>query len=306
MMGFEFGHFLRPWRLLRRFALALPFVLPALPAAAEPALWVARDDDSTVYILGTIHVLKPGTAWLTPEIRARFDHADELILEADIRSPMLSVIATLGTSPDRPLSQRLSPDDLAYVKRVAADLGADFPTLDPLRPWLAAVTLSSIAAQNAGYRDQGADLQLLRLAVIADKPVEGFETARQQFEIFAGQSEEEEIAMLLSVLDQAEGVGEIFDDMTGAWLSGDEDNLSRILMASMGTAGPDFRRRLLTDRNRDWADQIAARMKGAGATFVAVGAAHLSGPDSLQHFLAEKGITVDRVDLTGESRPNIK
>ena len=61
-------------------------VQAAAPAAAatvdaDPALWVMKDDDTTIYLFGTVHVLKPGLSWFDEAVRDAFDKSDQLMLE---------------------------------------------------------------------------------------------------------------------------------------------------------------------------------------------------------------------------------
>jgi hypothetical protein len=49
---------------------------------------------------------------------------------------------------------------------------------------------------------------------------------------------------------------------------------------------------LLVRRNTDWANQIQTMMEGSGTIFIAVGAAHLAGEDSVQEILEDRGLTV--------------
>src|SRR3546814_12586215 len=60
-------------------------------------------------------------------------------------------------------------------------------------------------------------------------------------------------------------------------------------------ANPNVRKVLLTSRNARWADWIAKRMDTPGTVFVAVGAGHLAGDDSVQHMLGLKKLDVERV-----------
>ena len=53
---------------------------------------------------------------------------------------------------------------------------------------------------------------------------------------------------------------------------------------------------LLVDRNTDWADQIQTLLQGSGTAFIAVGAAHLTGDDSVQSILKSRGVAVESVE----------
>ena len=77
--------FLRPLagRLCAGAAALLAAVALALPAAADPAMWVVRDKDSTIYVLGTVHILKPETVWRSPAIEKALAGSSELWIEVD-------------------------------------------------------------------------------------------------------------------------------------------------------------------------------------------------------------------------------
>jgi uncharacterized protein YbaP (TraB family) len=66
------------------------------------------------------------------------------------------------------------------------------------------------------------------------------------------------------------------------------------MVADMRREAPELHRVLLADRNAAWAKAIAERLKGSGVSFVAVGAAHLVGPDAVQAELAELGVKSER------------
>jgi hypothetical protein len=68
------------------------------------------------------------------------------------------------------------------------------------------------------------------------------------------------------------------------------------MLAQLRQASPDTYRMMFTERNERWADWIRARMQQPGTLFVAVGAGHLAGPDSLLVQLAERGIPSQRAN----------
>src|SRR5262245_44666356 len=94
----------------------------AAPAAAEPAMWVIKDDDSTIYLLGTFHMVKPGTDWRSDKIRQAFESSDEVWLEAtegDDPTVIQSLAIQYGLDPQHPLSSKLSPEAKAKLAEVA-------------------------------------------------------------------------------------------------------------------------------------------------------------------------------------------
>ncbi len=65
------GRFVR--RTIVAASACLALAAGALPAAAQPAFWVIKDADSTIYLLGTIHLLKPDTGLARAKARGRHE-----------------------------------------------------------------------------------------------------------------------------------------------------------------------------------------------------------------------------------------
>jgi len=290
---------------VRRFALAL--VAPAVmvlamgagPVRAEPSLWVIKDKDSTIYLFGTVHVLRPETQWRTPKIAKAFEAADDVVMEieqpekpADTQALMLKY----GIDRTTPLSAKLKPE--TYAKLQAAGQGMGFPpqALDVMRPWLAALTVSLTPLLKAGYDpESGVEKLLDAQAKAAGKPVSAFETMEQQVRFFADMTPAQETQLLESTLDEVDDGPAKIDALVNAWASGDQAELKRQMVDEMQGEYPELYKLLLVDRNADWAQQLKTKLAGSGVSFVAVGAGHLTGPDSVQAQLAKLGVKTEVV-----------
>ena len=291
---------------VRRFALALvaPLVviaaMGASPVLAEPALWAIKDKDSTLYLFGTVHVLKPTTQWRSPRIAKAFQDADDVVMEIEQpEDPAVTRALMLKYGVDRaaPLSGKLKP--ATYAKLQAAAQGMGFPpqALEPMRPWLAALTVSLTPLLKAGYDpESGVEKLLTAQAKAAGKPISAFETMEQQVRFFADMTPAQETQLLDSTLDEIDEGPAKIDALVAAWAAGDQGELKRQMVDEMQAEYPDLYRLLLVDRNQDWAGQLKAKLAGSGVSFVAVGAGHLAGPDSLQAQLAKLGIKAERVE----------
>lgn len=266
--------------------------------APRPALWVVRDHDSTIWLFGTVHVLRPDAVWMDARIAAAFDGADELVLELTDpgdQATAMPLIQQYGLDPANPLSSKLSEADLARLDAAARAIGLSAAVLDPMRPWLASLTLSMAPLQAAGYDpNAGVDMVLRAHALEAGKPVRGLETMEQQIRFFAEMDEDRQIAFLQETLDTYAEAAETLGALAAAWAAGDPDTLFAEGAARMRAEHPELYEVLLTRRNADWADQIEALLAGSGTHFVAVGALHLAGPDSVQAQLEARGVRVER------------
>jgi uncharacterized protein YbaP (TraB family) len=268
------------------------------PAIAEPALWKVQGSQATVYLFGTIHILKPNVAWRAPKIDAAIKASDALWLEiADNDDPavMQPLVLKYGVDPAHPLSSKLDAATKAKLAALLAPLGLTPAQFEPLRPWMAGVTLSVLPLMQGGYDiNSGAEHVITADMRAAHKPIDGLETAEQQVRYLADMPPAEELDFLKSSLDDGEKAVPELDEMVAAWVSGDQSKLEALLDEEMRDDYPDIYKLLIVERNARFADQIAALARGRGVVFVAIGAGHLAGPDSVQADLAKLGLTAVR------------
>lgn len=273
------------------------------PAAAAPiqgegpALWVIKDADSTLYLFGSVHVLRPTTGWASPRVEAAFDSASDIWFEIsnpDDQAAVMPLIQQHGLSPETPLSSRLTPEENVELEAAAQAMGASAAQLQPMKPWLAALSLSVAPLVKAGYDPKsGVELVLKARAEAAGKPIHAFETIDKQIGILANLPDDVQMAFLRETLKDYENAVTMLDTMVEAWAKGDVATLDRVMVEEMKAASPALYQALLVDRNTDWADQIQTLLEGSGTAFIAVGAGHLTGDESVQAILQQRGVTVE-------------
>jgi uncharacterized protein YbaP (TraB family) len=279
------------------------------PANAAPALWVAKSPVAKVYLFGTVHVLRPGIPWRSPQLDAAIDDSQELYLEiadpANVKAGLSSVVKT-GFDREHPLSTKISKADedllIAASKRYGFGNAAMF---DLMRPWLAYVMLSVMPLVRSGYStNEGVDLQIRKDFVRAGKPIRGFETFDMQTHFFADLPEATQVQLLDSQLKALSKGNDAksTDDLVSAWQAGNQDQLASMLGTGKSKQSL-VEQRLLSNRNKAWADILAERLKRPGTSLVCVGAAHLVGPDGLPSLLSGLGFEVSRVPTTEPAAP---
>lgn len=288
--------------VLKRFLIffaTLAAGLAALPVAAEPALWVVTSGGATIHLFGTVHALKRAADWETPKIAAAFAQSQELWLEIEDPNPLAlkPLMTELGVDRAHPLSTKLTAADVTRLDTAAKSAGLPGEAaLEPLRPWAAALTLETLPLIKAGYDPaKGVDQMLKTKAAAMGKPVHGLETAAQQLHFFADLPQATEVELLRSALDEAAEGPAMIGTLLEAWSKGDVAALDKDLNELTERKYRDLYTILIVNRNRAWAERIAERLKsGPGVIFIAVGAGHLVGPDSLQRALKQRGISVAR------------
>ncbi|AQR73775.1 TraB/GumN family protein [Sphingomonas sp. LM7] len=266
---------------------------------ADPALWVLKDDDTTIYLFGTVHMLKPGLTWFDDGVKSAFDASDELVLELVMPpdAEMQALVGELGMSASGPsLPDQLSPAQAAKFRAALPEMGLSPDALDRAEPWLAATMLSAAPLRQLGYDEKdGAEAVLTAAAKKAGKKVSGLETAREQLGYFDRLPIEAQRALLVDTLDDLPKAGKTIDAMVAAWRKGDADGLAKLMNEDLSRA-PELADALLAQRNRKWAEWLKQRMEAPGVVFVAVGAGHLAGTAGVQAELAKRGVKVERID----------
>ena len=260
---------------------------------ARPAMWVVKDKDTTIYLFGTVHLMRPGIHWLDGPRKAAFDSAQELVLEiADDADTATQVrIAQRGINPTGPtLTSKLPEDVRPQLNKILADYQVPLAAVDRMKPWLAAVTLTALPLTRLGYDpENGVEVQLRKAARAQNKTVHGLETADEQIGFFDSLSEPVQLSMLVETIKEQPTIEQSLSKMIDAWTAGNPQVLADELNKSM-EEDKEMQQRLLFDRNNRWADWIKARLDKPGTVFLAVGAGHLAGKGSVQEALKARRV----------------
>jgi uncharacterized protein YbaP (TraB family) len=173
-----------------------------------------------------------------------------------------------------------------------AGLGAAF---DSLRPWMVAVALVGMELQKLGFnQEHGVDKYFFDKAKKDKKLVVPLETIDFQLGLFSGLTKAESDALLQQTITEISSFKNILNEMTDAWKTGDTAALDKLILQAMREY-PDVHKKLLIDRNKDWAGKIEKQLATGKNVFVVVGAAHLVGKDSVVDLLAKKGFKVQQM-----------
>src|SRR5688500_10573230 len=234
----------------RKFSL-IAFVLcfGISSAHAEPAMWVIRDTDSTIYLIGTLHLLKHDAEWKSEKVKKTVGESTELWLEVtedENQAAMQPLIAKLGLDPAKPLSKKLNQAQRKKLEKIATTYGVPVANLEPMQPWLAGVVLAIMPLVKAGYDPKaGIDRILRERAVAEGDQIRGFETAEAQLQMLADLPEAVQIAFLAETLDDVEeGLG-LLEKIAKAWMDGDTETIDRLGAAEMKREAPAVYKKLL-------------------------------------------------------------
>ena len=283
---------------LRCFALALVFCAFALPSRADTALhslWALHGKHNTVYLLGSIHVLRAQDYPLAPAVLQAYADAKALLMEvnledidsAEVQSEMLaSAMLPEGST----LPSILGPQRYAHATSLAHEVGVDLSSFDQFAPWFAAEAISQLQLMELGFQPQsGVEMYFLERARSDGKSVAGLETVHDQIALFEGLSMNEQSEYLVSSLEQAHELPKEVDDMVRAWQRGDSAWFESQLKSELGR-DPALYQSVLAARNRKWIPKIEALLSDDKNYLVIVGTGHLVGRNSVIELLKKDGV----------------
>lgn len=266
------------------------------PDPARPALWEVRGPDGqSGWLFGTIHALDRPVAWRSAKLDAALSQADSVVVEVAAVADQAALAQAFGelsrTPGAGPLSARIAPNLRPRLAALYARTGLDDARFADMETWGAAIMLAQ--AQNP-RADSANGIDRAVLAAAPGKPVIELEGARAQLGIFDRLPESEQRDLLGFVLADDATLGEDDANLAGAWRKGDMAAITRETRSGL-LSDPQLRAALFTARNEAWTRRIAAMLKSRQHPFVAVGAAHMAGPEGLPAMLAAQGFRVSRI-----------
>lgn len=266
---------------------------------AGPALWSFSDEDTTVYLFGTIHLMQENVEWFEGDIRDTFEGSDTLVVEIDqtsvSRSEQRTAVRETALLPqEQRLSSIISEEAMSALMSLVEPLGVGKRAVERWKPWYAALTVVSVAARQEGFLPRhGVDATLMRATEGTEMEIRGLETVSYQLELFDELSREDAVYFLKDALEQSEKLGSFFEELKTAWLESNLSRLESVLLESQ-QENPEFYHSVYVERNRHWLPEITALLEEGGTHFVAVGSAHLVGENGLLEMLRNEGYQLKR------------
>ena len=261
-------------------------------------LWSAEKGNNTIYLLGSIHLLPREIEELEKAIESSYADAKIIVFETNIDSlsdPAFEAkVTNIGLlPPGQTLEQHVSKQTYALLQQKVHQLGLQVEIFNQFKPWLCALTLTSMELQNLGFNpNYGIDKHFFDRAKQDGKELRFLETTDDQLMLFTEMSKQEEDLFLAKVLQELGSMRSQVVEMIDAWKSGDSDKLASMVKAEF-EGYPEIYARMLVERNQKWIKHIEDFSGQDGNSLVVVGAAHLVGDDSILELLKKKGFVVE-------------
>ncbi|MDJ0918236.1 MAG: TraB/GumN family protein [Woeseiaceae bacterium] len=274
---------------------AFTFATVAVADSEHPlTLWQVDGKANTVFILGSVHLLRQQDHPLPSKIDEAYAQAESIVMEIDMDDldpiAMQSLISELGRLTDgRTLADIMGPELYAEAQVAAAAMDIPLDLLAQTEPWLAAITIEQMALARIGFNPRfGIEMHVMAKAAQDGKTIDGLETIEEQLGFLDGLSVESQRDLLMQTLSEGMNIETMMDALITAWRHGDIDFFEDNVLDEM-LAYPELYRAIVADRNERWVTHIDRLLEQEDDYLVVVGALHLVGPDGVPQLLEARG-----------------
>lgn len=268
-------------------------------ASMGPALWKMENGDSTLYLFGSFHMLRKGVNWRKPYITSAIDSSDDIILEAseaDIKPEQLQLLMRSQAFYTPPENLDMYLDDMVMERMLLLmqDMEIPISMINQFKPWYASSLIAiHHAIKNGFLPEHGVEAILTKQANERGVAVYGLESAYEQISALSSYSNELQTLMLEQVIEDIEGLPELYDGLMTAWMTGNEEEMAELMVDEMKKF-PQVFDRIYTKRNQNWVAPLVEYLNQPGVHFVTVGTAHLVGEGSVIELLQVEGYEAER------------
>lgn len=269
-------------------------------ALADSSVWSVTTGNNTVYLGGTMHLLRPSDYPLPEEYEQAYQASSEIYFETDISSMndlsvQAQMLQQLTYSDGRTLESVLNEEAYSALSEHVASIGMPMEMLQTFKPGLLVSTLQIFEFQRLGFTPQGVDTYFNTRAISDAKTLGHLETVQEQIGFLAAMGEGNESEFILLSLSDLDETEEVMEAMIQAWRSGDNAKLSEMFVIDMKAEAPELYDALLVQRNLNWLPLIDQMLTDEDTEFVLVGAAHLVGEDGLLNLLSARGYQIKQL-----------
>lgn len=265
---------------------------------AQSSVWEASYKGNRVLLGGTVHMLKASDYPLPEEYPAALEASEVVVFETDMMTMEdpafgMKVAQAMMLPAGTTLESTLEPDTWQALQAFAADSGFPLAQFQMFQPAMVSITMTVLEMQKLGFAE-GVDKYYFDQARKLEKSIQSLETPDEQLQLLVSMIDVDPDEMIAVTLKDLETLPETLDETVAAWRRGDTDALDDFMGKRMRTEVPELYDLMITERNRNWTEQILGMLETPETEFVLVGTMHLAGDDSVQSMLEDKGVKVRR------------
>jgi len=284
--------------LIKAFTLSTVLLFTLSLQAAS--VWKVTNEQHSLYIGGTIHVLTPKDYPLAKEYDLAYQASDKVIFETNmevVSSPAFGqkMMDQMMYSDGTTINKVLQTDTYNALAIHLSSRQIPMQALASHKPNLLAISLTFIELQAMGYTSEGVDMFFANMAKTQAKEQGWLETPDEQLAFIAKLGGDDPNAMIEYTLKEIKKMPEMLAKLHSTWLAGDMQGMADVGITPFKADYPIIYQDLLVTRNNNWLPKIVNMLNDQPTEFILVGALHLSGPDSVLAKLKAKGYKIEKL-----------
>lgn len=264
------------------------------------ALWKVSEGNNSVYLLGSVHMLKSDGVFFNHQIEQVFNDSQVLVFEVDLKDMATpasqQIILAKGMLPANvSLEKKINKKTYGLARAKTAELGLDIASFSRYKPWFFIMTLTMFKLQMLGFsHENGLDTFYYTKATQSGKKILALETFKEQMEMLDSMSKVNQNHLVCRAIKDLDVLEEDINTIIKAWAAGDINKLNTLILKSFNEF-PDIYNVLITQRNKKWFKKIESFLKQKENYMIVVGVAHLAGKEGLVELLKKKGYSVNQL-----------
>jgi uncharacterized protein YbaP (TraB family) len=284
--------------LIKAFTLSTVLLFTLDLQAAS--VWKVTNDQHSLYIGGTIHVLTPKDYPLAKEYDLAYQASNKVVFETDMQtasSPEFAqkMMNKMMYSDGTTINQVLKPDTYKALAIYLSSREMAMQAFASHKPSFLAIMLSYLELQAMGYTSEGVDTFYSNMAKDQGKEQGWLETPDEQLDFLANLGGDDPNALIDYTLKDIKKMPEMFAKLHSTWLAGDMQGMADVGITPFKADYPTIYQDLMVTRNNNWLPKIVDMLNDPPTEFILVGALHLSGPDSVLAKLKAKGYKIEKL-----------
>jgi uncharacterized protein len=270
---------------------------------AETSLYeVTNKKGESLYLGGTIHLLRPSDFPLPAEYQQAFDKSQMLVLETDLQkasSPEFGqkMMQQMMYTGGKNLSSELRPEVWKGLQDYSAANQVAIGQLMQFKPFMVSLMMVMQQGQKSGLT-QGVDFYFNQQARLQSKNIGELESADEVLNFMNALNDQDPNQTIIATLRDLKKMDEMMVKATAAWRAGELSVIEKEMLVPMKKEFPEIYRLLVTDRNNKWMQKIEAMLATPEKEMILVGSLHLVGDDGLLKQLRKKGYKIKAVKAT--------
>ncbi|NQY08848.1 MAG: TraB/GumN family protein [Flavobacteriales bacterium] len=286
---------------MKQTIIIIALCFACLPCFSQSSVWKVNGKGTTMYIGGTIHLLRAEDYPLPAEYDTAYAHSETLVFEVDMdkmSDPENSkkLLSKMMFTDEQTLSGTLKNKTYEKLKTACIKLNLPIEKMEQFKPAMVIMTIMMIKMNQLNISSDGVDKYYFNKSQNDEKEYLFLETLDEQTKVLSNMGSGNIDEFVLQSLKDYNTMEKYLLEMIATW----RDGTAKIMLKQIEEMKSDYPatyKSILLDRNNAWMPKIEGFLDNERVEFILVGALHLHGEEGVLKQLEDKGYTIEQLKL---------